>query len=128
MCAYNEAPTVSACLHSLLSQTRPPDEILLINNASTDETARVARGIPGVSVIDEPVKGLIVARERARREAFGDVLVHVDADCRTPIFWLERIERRLERRPASVAITGPYKFYDWDFMGRARHSACGTIP
>ena len=119
MCAYNEAPTVSACLHSLLSQTRPPDEILLINNASTDETARVARGIPGVSVIDEPVKGLVVARERARREAFGDVLVYVDADCRAPIFWLERIERRLERRPASVAITGPYKFYDWDFMGRA---------
>jgi glycosyltransferase involved in cell wall biosynthesis len=106
-------------LHSLLSQTRPPDEILLINNASTDETAQVARGIPGVSVIDEPVKGLVVARERARREAFGDVLVYVDADCRTPIFWLERIERRLERRPASVAITGPYKFYDWDFMGRA---------
>ena len=70
-------------------------------------------------MIDEPVKGLVVARERARREAFGDVLVYVDADCRTPIFWLERIERRLERRPASVAITGPYKFYDWDFMGRA---------
>ena len=46
------------------------------------------------------------------------MLVYVDADCRTPIFWLERIERRLERRTASVAITGPYKFYDWDFMGR----------
>lgn len=118
VCAYNEASTVSACLHSLLSQTRPPDEILLINNASTDETAEVARAIPGVSVIDEPEKGLVVARERARREAFGDVLVYVDADCRTPIFWLERIERRLERRPASVAITGPYKFYDWDVIGR----------
>ena len=113
-----------------LVATRPPDEILLINNASTDETAEVARAIPGICVIDEPVKGLVVARERARREAFGDVLVYVDADCRAPIFWLERIERRLESRPASVAITGPYKFYDWDFMGRAliRSYDCLVAP
>jgi len=130
VCAYNEARTVSACLHSLLAQTRPPDEILLINNASTDKTAEVARAIPGVCVIDEPLKGLVIARERARREAFGDVLVYVDADCCTPIFWLERIERRLERRLASVAITGPYKFYDWDFMGRAltRSYDCVVAP
>jgi glycosyltransferase involved in cell wall biosynthesis len=130
VCAYNEARTVSACLHSLLSQTRPPDEILLINNASTDETGEVARAIPGICVIDEPVKGLVVARERARREAFGDVLVYVDADCRAPIFWLERIERRLESRPASVAITGPYKFYDWDFTGRTliRSYDCLVAP
>jgi len=119
VCAFNEARTLSACLHSLLSQTRPPDEILVINNASTDETAEVARAIPGVRVIDEPTKGLVVARERARREAVGDVLAYVDADCRTPIFWLERVERRLERHPASVAVTGPYRFYDWDLTGRA---------
>ncbi len=118
VCAYNEARTLSACLHSLLSQTRPPDEILVINNASTDETAAVARAIPGVRVVDEPVKGLVVARERARREASGDVLAYVDADCRTPIFWLERVERRFDRHPASVAVTGPYRFYDWDLIGR----------
>jgi glycosyltransferase involved in cell wall biosynthesis len=118
VCAYNEARTIPACLHSLLSQTRPPDEILVVNNASTDETGAVARAISGVRVINEPVKGLVVARERARREARGDVLAYVDADCRTPIYWLERIEKRFERRPASVAITGPYRFYDWDLIGR----------
>jgi glycosyltransferase involved in cell wall biosynthesis len=119
VCAYNEAPTIPACLHSLLSQTRPPDEILVINNASTDETAAVARAIPGVRVVDEPVKGLVHARETGRRQARGDVLAYVDADCRTPILWLERIEKRLVGRPASVAITGPYRFYDWDIIGRS---------
>ena len=39
VCAYNEARVLAACLHSLLSQTRPPDEILVVNNASVDETA-----------------------------------------------------------------------------------------
>ena len=44
VCAFNEAPILPACLHSLLSQTRPPDEIVVVNNASTDQTgARGAR-------------------------------------------------------------------------------------
>ncbi len=119
VCAYNESRHLPACLHSLLSQTRPPDEILVINNASTDDTGDVARRIPGVRVIDEPSKGLVVARETGRRHASGDVLAYVDADCRAPIQWLERIERRLERAPALVAVTGPYRFYDWDLAGRS---------
>lgn len=119
VCAYNESRHLPACLHSLLSQTRPPDEILVINNASTDDTGDVARRIPGVRVVDEPLKGLVVARETGRRHASGDVLAYVDADCRAPIQWLERIERRLERAPALVAVTGPYRFYDWDLAGRS---------
>jgi len=119
VCAYNEARFLPACLHSLLAQTRPPDEILVVNNASTDETACVARAIPGVRVIDEPVKGLVVARETGRLTANCDVLAYIDADCRVPLTWLERVERRLERQPAVVAVTGPYRFYDWDLLGRA---------
>ena len=38
VCAYNESRLLPGCLHSLLAQTRPPDDILVINNASTDET------------------------------------------------------------------------------------------
>ncbi len=118
MCAYNEARVIAPCLYSLLSQTRPPDEIIVVNNASTDETGAVARAVPGVRVIDEPAKGLVVAREAGRRAAAGDVLAYVDADCRVPLQWLERIERRFADRPAVVAVTGPYRFYDWDRIGR----------
>src|SRR5262245_1960140 len=85
VCAYNEARHLPACLHSLLAQTRPPDEILVINNASTDDTADVARVIPGVRVVDEPIKGLVVARERGRLTARGEVLAYVDAECRGPV-------------------------------------------
>jgi glycosyltransferase involved in cell wall biosynthesis len=65
VCAYNESRLLPACLHSLLAQTRPPDEILVVDNASTDETGAVARAIPGVRVIDELRKGLVIARESA---------------------------------------------------------------
>jgi len=118
VCAYNEATYLAACLHSLLAQSRIPDEILVINNASTDATRAVAEAIPYVRVVDEPRKGLVVAREAGRQMATGDVLVYVDADCRAPLTWLERIERRFHRDPDLIALSGPYRFYDWDWWGR----------
>ena len=118
VCAHNEARYLPACLHSLLAQSRPPDDILVINKASTDQTAAVAAQIPGVRVVDEPRKGLVVARETGRLAADGDVLVYVDADCRAPLTWLARIERHFEKDPRLLALSGPYRFYDWDWLGR----------
>jgi glycosyltransferase involved in cell wall biosynthesis len=119
VCAYNEARYLGPCLHSLLAQTRPPDEVIVVNNASVDDTGAIARSIRGVTVIDEPRRGLVVARETARRAATSDVLAFVDADCRVPLQWIERVERRLQRQPALVAVSGPYRFYDWDIVGRS---------
>lgn len=118
VCAHNEAHYLSACLHSLLAQTRLPDEILVVNNASTDATGAVARQVPHVRVVDEPRKGLVVARETGRHATTGDVLVYLDADCRAPVTWLASIERRFLRRPDLLALSGPYRYYDWDWWGR----------
>jgi glycosyltransferase involved in cell wall biosynthesis len=114
VCAYNEESYITPCLQSLRSQSRPPDEIIVIDNASSDRTGDVARQVGGVRVIAEPRKGLVIARERGRLEAVGDVLVYVDADCWAPRTWLERIERR----PELLALSGNYRFYDWDWWGR----------
>src|SRR5688572_19237649 len=118
VCAHNEAEFLPACLHSLLAQSRTPDEILVINNASTDQTRAVALQIPHVRVVDEPRNGLVVARETGRRLACGDLLVYLDADCRAPLTWLERVESRFIADEALIALSGPYRFYDWDWWGR----------
>jgi glycosyltransferase involved in cell wall biosynthesis len=117
VCAHNEARFLPACLHSVLAQSRVPDEILVVNNASTDETRAVALQIPHVQVVDEPRKGLVVARETGRRAATGDILVYLDADCRAPLTWLARVERRFRRTPDLIALSGPYRYYDWDWWG-----------
>ncbi len=119
VCAYNEARFLGPCLHSLLAQTRPPDEIIVIDNASTDETSAIARQVPGIRVIHEAERGLVIARETARLATRCDLLAYTDADCRAPLQWLERIEQQFTRRAAVVAVTGPYRFYDWDWTGRA---------
>ena len=118
VCAHNEARYLPACLHSLLAQTRLPDEIVVVNNASIDATRAVALEIPHVRVVDEPRKGLVIARETGRRVSAGDVLAYLDADCRAPLTWLARIEARFAADAALVALSGPYRFYDWDWWGR----------
>jgi glycosyltransferase involved in cell wall biosynthesis len=119
VCAFNEERLLPAALHSLLAQTRVPDEIIVVNNASTDGTREAARLVPGVRVIDEPRKGLLWARAAGRTAARGDILFYMDADCRAPLRLMERIERRFLRSRATVAVTGPYRFYDWDWIGVA---------
>ena len=69
VCAHNEEAFLAACLHSLLAQARPPDEIVVVNNGSTDRTGEIARSINGVAVIEEPRRGLVIARERGRSVA-----------------------------------------------------------
>jgi len=118
VCAFNEELLLPDCLRSLLQQSFPPHEIIVVNNASTDRTAAAA-SIPGIRVVNEPRKGLVIARETGRRVSTGDVLVYVDADCRAPRGWLERIAREFAGPNPPVAVTGPYRFYDWDIVGRA---------
>ena len=119
ICAYNEEKMLAGALHSLFAQTRVPDEVLVVNNASTDRTREIAEAFPGVTVVDEPRKGLTKARAAGRRAATGDILFFMDADCRAPVRLIERMERRFLRSPRTVAITGPYHFYDWDWIGVA---------
>ena len=118
ICAYNERQLIEACLYSLRAQTRPPDDILVVDNASTDGTGDLARRVPGVRVVGEPRRGLVIARETARRGVTTDVIAYIDADCRAPITWLERVAAQFAHRTAPVAVTGPYRFYDWDWTGR----------
>ena len=118
VCAWNEQATLGPCLHSLLAQTRLPDEIIVVDNASTDATSSVARAVPGVRVVYEPRKGLSFAREAGRLASSGDVLAWLDADCRAPLQWLERIEAEFAD-PGVVAVSGPFRYYDWAWHGRA---------
>ena len=112
--AYNEERLLPAALHSLLAQTRVPDEIIVVNNASTDGTREAALGVPGVRVVDESRKGLLWARAAGRRAAHGDILFYMDADCRAPLRLLERIRgalrasafHRCRHGAVSVSTTG----------------------
>ena len=110
--AYNEEKYIGECLLSARKHAADFCEIIVINNASTDKTAEVAKSFPGVRVVDEPQKGLTKARQRGLLEASGDIIAFIDADCRLPSHWFEAVLKEFSGNPNLAALSGPYRYYD----------------
>lgn len=111
--AYNEEKYIGDCLKSIL-QYKPSNvkEVIVVDNASTDSTARLASSFPGVRVVRESKKGLTSARQCGMEHSTGDLLAYVDADTRIPKNWFETINRSFQADAKLVCLSGPYDYYD----------------
>ena len=91
--AYHSHATVEACLAALRRQTRPPDEIIVVNSSPEQTTAAIVQGkYPEVIFEQSPVRLLPhAARNRGVELATGDVLVFTDPDCVAEPDWLAAI-------------------------------------
>lgn len=107
--AYNEEVYLGACLESLHRQSRPADEILVVNNNSIDQTEAIARRY-SATVISEKRQGIWAASRAGYSAANGDVIARCDADSVLPHDWLERIEGAFSQNHV-IAVTGPGNFY-----------------
>jgi glycosyltransferase involved in cell wall biosynthesis len=78
---YNHAAFLPQAVESVLAQTRRADELIVVDDGSTDGTgAMVARRYPGVTLLSQPNRGLSAARNRGLQAARGDLVVFLDAD------------------------------------------------
>lgn len=79
--AYNSAATLARAVESVLAQSWPAYEIIVVDDGSTDDTLQVARKFGDkVLVIQQPNAGVSVARNRGVEAANGDWLAFLDAD------------------------------------------------
>jgi glycosyltransferase involved in cell wall biosynthesis len=112
--AYNEENYIGPCLRAVSREAARSGhdvEIIVVNNASTDRTAEIAAGFPGVRVVDEPCKGLSRARDTGCRQARGELIMNVDADCLMPRGYISRVLPHFEN-PRLVLLSGPFFYYD----------------
>ncbi len=111
--AHNEEKYIGDCLeYALKSSNGRFFEIIVVNNASNDKTAEIAKKFLGVKVVDEPKKGLTYARQRGFLEAKGDILAYIDADTRMPKGYYERVIKEFNKNPHLVCFSGPHEFHD----------------
>lgn len=92
---HNGENLIAGCIESLCDQDYPKDryEIIVVNNASTDNTEEVVRkfnDVPGLFYLYEPIRGSYKARNAGIKQAKGNIIAFTDADCITDRQWLKR--------------------------------------
>lgn len=97
------APFVGDFLASIEAQTRPPDEVVIVDGGSTDGTQALLRRAPRATVLEEPGANIARGRNLAVAAAAHDVIAVSDADCVLAPDWLERVVRPVEDG-AEVAV------------------------
>ncbi|MET4591031.1 glycosyltransferase involved in cell wall biosynthesis [Arthrobacter sp. 754] len=106
----NDADMLASCLAMLKIQTRPADEIIVVDNSSTDHTAALCAAA-GVRRIPVSLPGIAASTAAGFDAARSDIIARLDTDSRPPADWLQRIETTLDRTGPLSAVTGPAYFY-----------------
>lgn len=120
--AYNEERLIGNCLTALkaeITRSGVPAEIIVVNNASADRTAEIARSFEGVTVVDEMEKGLVHARKAGFAATDVELVANIDADTELTEGWITTVMTEFNANPDLVALSGPYIYHDMAWYNRA---------
>lgn len=130
--AFNSARTIGITLDCVLKQTVTPDEILVLDDGSTDETSSIAASYgPRVTVLRQENQGAAKARNALVARATGDLVAFVDADDIWHPKYLEVQKSLFLRHPDAAAFFSGhtdfsgYGRYDW---GNAQSAGTPVDP
>jgi len=109
----NEAASIKSVLENLLSQSRRPDEIVIVDGGSRDDTVKL---IEEFSERESSIK-LIIAkganisegRNIAIRNAGYPLIAATDGGCRPDTMWLEKLIEPVEKDPSVDAVKGVFE-------------------
>ncbi|MCK4783739.1 MAG: glycosyltransferase family 2 protein [Desulfobacteraceae bacterium] len=112
---YNSATVIQATLDSVLQQTVSPDEILILDDGSTDKTVHILESYkPRVTVFQQTNRGVAHARNVLCGRARGDLIAFLDHDDIWHPGYLELQHKLAENYPDAVALfTGHVDFHGY---------------
>lgn len=106
----NDTPGLCIMLESLAAQTRPPDEILIVDGGSDPdsipELQAVVAACPGARLLIEPEVNIAQGRNIAIGEAKHALIACIDAGCRARPDWLARLLAPFADEAARIEVVG----------------------
>jgi glycosyltransferase involved in cell wall biosynthesis len=110
---YNEERFLEACLLSIEKQTMAPDEVIVVDNNSTDRSVEIARRFAFVRIVTASKQGIVWSRNAGFDAATSDIIARIDADTLLPPGWVARIQRFYQaEKNKNNALTGGGSFYN----------------
>ena len=119
---YNKQLEIGAAVRSALAQTRPPQEIIVVDDGSTDGGAEVVRAIgsPLVRFVRQPNAGVCAARNRGIAESTGEYIALLDADDTWEPGFLEEIAAMIAEFPGCGVYSTAFNIVSHDGRFPAR--------
>lgn len=108
---YNEEDHIGLCLEAIANQTDPPDEVIVVDNNSTDGSVEVIKQFPFVTLLQEKRQGLRFTRDTGMAAAKGDIIGRIDADSFITPTWCETA-RAIFQDPEVMGASGPCYYHD----------------
>jgi glycosyltransferase involved in cell wall biosynthesis len=123
---HNSARYLSESVDSVLAQTHPAIEIIVVDDGSTDETSTVARSLP-VEYVYQPNRGVSAARNEGIRHSRGKYILFLDYDDRLLPRAVEIGVRLLEQHPECAMAVGEHRYIaaDGTPLGSSQKHASG---
>lgn len=126
--AYNAEPYIAETLSAILGQTRPADEVIVVDDGSTDGTAEVLRQFEGeIQVVKQVNSGHVAAMNRCFAEVSGDYVAICDADDIWNLEKLQRQERALRAHPEIDIAFGGAEYFGLQSGPRAPFPRAGVL-
>jgi GT2 family glycosyltransferase len=111
---YNAEATLARCLDSIFNQTCNPDQVIVINDGSTDNSCKAAESYKDrIEYIDQTNQGPGASRNAGLKAARGDYVAFLDADDYWMPEFLSHCVQFLERHKEAVAVTTGQSFKLW---------------
>jgi len=121
ICAHNASRTISAVLDAALLQNPVPNEVVVIDDGSTDSTAKIVSQFTNVRLITLPENvGIAVARNRAIEESKHDLIIFIDADAVVKPNCFEALLKHASNSDVAAISGRGEEFYRYDFSNRFR--------
>ena len=111
---FDQGRFLADALDSVLAQTRPPCEIIVVDDGSHDDTSEVASRYAQVRCLRQQRRGLAAARNAGFASSSGDGVVFLDADDRLLPEALAIGGEALAARPACAFVFGHFRYIDVD--------------
>lgn len=107
----DDAAVLARCLRALAEQDLRADEVIVVDNGSSDSSAAVAVAA-GARVVRCDERGIPAASAAGYDAASGGLILRLDADCVPASSWTRDVVARLQGDPGLVAVTGRGRFAD----------------
>jgi len=107
---YNQARFLSSAIESVREQTVAPDELIVVDDGSTDDPGSIVCRYPATRLIRQRNRGVSAARNAGLRAARGRYVLFLDAGDRLMREALRSNLRHLAKNPESAFVHGDYYF------------------